>query len=443
MDEQERRTLMAELERRVEARQKAGDYEFPWLDTQVESQNIEAIVPDHAPQDPSIRLRPEHARSTTAIVGRPLTAVKRGLLRLLRQPIDDLAAQADAAVRHALGEARSARMTAHDGIAAAQRGVSEVKEGLSGVRRDGFDVQQRLATSEGADEWARSAVAAEAAAREAAQREARTFLLRIEEIEQTLEHLQLPSRLARLERIRQIDATPAAIAPSLSPSTEPPLDYLAFEARFRGSEKAIRARQQVYVDLLAGRRQVVDLGCGRGELVTLLAEAAIPAYGVDTNADFVDLLAEKGLKVVRQDLMRHLEELSPGDVDGIVLSHVVEHLPPHVVSHLIETAWQKLPEGGLLIMETPNPESLVAGSINFHRDPTHLRPVHPDTLSFICESTGFSSVEIRRQSPVPDSDRLPLAGSEAGPLAAHLDRVVGRLNELIYGFQDYAVVARR
>jgi 2-polyprenyl-3-methyl-5-hydroxy-6-metoxy-1,4-benzoquinol methylase len=365
IDETQRRALMAELQQRVDARQKAGDYELPWLDTQVEPQNVAPLVPGEAPQEPFIRLRPEHARSTTAIVGRPLTAVKRGLLRLLHQPLEDLAAQADAVVHHALGEVRSA-----------QRGVAEVQEGLSGVRRDGVDVQQRLATAEGADEWARAAIAAEAAAREGAQREAQTFLLRIEEIEQTLEHLQLRSRLARLERTRQLDATPAAIAPSLSPSTEPPLDYLAFEARFRGSEETIRARQQVYVDLLSGRRQVVDLGCGRGELVALLAQASIPAYGVDTNADFVDLLAEKGLKVMRQDLMRHLEDLSPGEVDGIVVSHVVEHLTPHAVSHLIGTAWQKLPEGGLLIMETPNPESLVAGSINFHRDPTHLRPVH-------------------------------------------------------------------
>jgi O-antigen chain-terminating methyltransferase len=109
----------------------------------------------------------------------------------------------------------------------------------------------------------------------------------------------------------------------------------------------------------------------------------------------------------------------------------------------VAVAWEKLPEGGVLVLETPNPESLVAGSINFHRDPTHVRPVHPDTLAFICESTGFSATEIRRLSPVPEAERLPLRGEDDGPLAEHLDRVVGRLNDLLYGFQDYAVVARR
>lgn len=373
-----------------------------------------------------IRLRPEVSRSTRPGVGRPLTALKRGLLRLLGQSLDDLASQTSAAVERSTEEAREALL----------------------------DGREALSAARGAREWAEVALKAEAAAREATQSDLETLLHRIESIEQGLERLQLMPRLARLERARREDAggaappvpgipDPGAAAAEGSSAGAPPLDYLAFEARFRGSEEAIRARQVVYRDLLAGCRRVVDLGCGRGELVQLLAEGGVDSYGVEMNPDFVDLVAERGLEVVRQDLLRHLQGLSAGEVDGIVVSHVVEHLPPRVVSRLVETAWEKLPEGGLLVIETPNPESLVAGSINFHRDPTHLRPVHPDTLAFICESAGFSSTEIRRLSPVPEGDRLPLAGGAAGPLADHLDRVVGRLNELLYGFQDYAVVARR
>ena len=92
---------------------------------------------------------------------------------------------------------------------------------------------------------------------------------------------------------------------------------------------------------------------------------------------------------------------------------------------------------GILILETPNPESLVAGSINFHRDLTHVRPIHPDTLAFLAESAGFSNVEIRRLSPVPEDERLPTPGD------GRLDAVVEQLNELLYGYQDYAVVARK
>ena len=371
--------LVQELSERVEEQRRAGAYA---------DDPSSALPLDLPPPEAPVRFRPERAYSTKPVVGRPLTMVKQGLLRLLVHVFDDLAAQTSAAIE--------------------------------ADRRDARQAEAALRT-------------------------------RIEEIEQALDHLQLGPRLARLERARTAPAAPSPAVPaqaSAAPPAEgaaaaPPLDYLAFEARFRGSEEAIRARQGIYRELFAGCRRVVDLGCGRGELVQLLAEAGIDAYGVELNEDFVDLMREKGLEVVREDALRHLAGLEEGAVDGIVASHVVEHLPPHVVSSLVSTAWERLPAGGVLVMETPNPESLVAGSVNFHRDPTHLRPVHPDTLAFICESTGFSDVEIRRLSPVPDSERLPLQGPGAGPLGDHLDRVVQRLNDLLYGFQDYAVVARR
>ena len=91
----------------------------------------------------------------------------------------------------------------------------------------------------------------------------------------------------------------------------------------------------------------------------------------------------------------------------------------------------------MLILETPNPESLVAGSVNFHRDLTHRRPIHPDTLAFLCESAGFDRVEVRRLSPVDDATMLPDPDDGTA-----LSETIKRLNALLYGYQDYAVIAR-
>ena len=175
----------------------------------------------------------------------------------------------------------------------------------------------------------------------------------------------------------------------------------------------MRERQQQYVELLRGKNRVVDLGCGRGELIEMLKAEGVDAYGVEIDPDFVSLLEEKGIEVVAKDAVAHLSELEPGSIDGVVGSHLVEHLPPAAVTALVALAGEKLADGGVLILETPNPESLVAGSINFHRDLTHVRPIHPDTLAFLAESAGFSKVEIRRLSPVPDEDRLPSPGTDA------------------------------
>jgi O-antigen chain-terminating methyltransferase len=351
-----------------------------------------------------VRFRPELAYSTKPLVGKPLTAVKKVLLRLLVHVFDDLARQADA------------------GIAAAE------------------------ATAKDARAWAETAAVAEAETRERLASDLVGLLGRIEELEGQLQRLQLGPRLARLERRRAPAPTAAAaeVAPAApSPTAHQGVDYLAFEARFRGSEETVRERQEVYRRHLEGRRRAVDLGCGRGELLELMRETGVAAYGVDTEPDFVDLVEEKGLEVRREDAVSHVERLATGDVDAIVASHLVEHLPPGVVARLVGAAADALAEGGILIVETPNPESLVAGSINFHRDPTHLRPVHPETLAFLCESAGFSEVQILRLSPVPDPERLlvPAPGDE--PLARHVDRLAEQLNGVIYGWQDYAVLARR
>jgi len=55
--------------------------------------------------------------------------------------------------------------------------------------------------------------------------------------------------------------------------------YIGFEETFRGPEELITERQRAYVPLLAGSELVVDLGCGRGEFLDLMAEAGVPARG--------------------------------------------------------------------------------------------------------------------------------------------------------------------
>lgn len=260
--------------------------------------------------------------------------------------------------------------------------------------------------------------------------------------------LQLGPRLARLERERARGGSSPAPSPPLEPAAhhdDPApsrggFDYLVFEARFRGTEATIADRQRVYIEELRGCRRVVDLGCGRAELVRMLLEAGVDAYGVEAEPDFVELGQAAGLPVQRGDLFAHLAALDSGAVDGIVLSHVVEHLPGHQLSEVVNAARAALNAGGILVIETPNPESLTAGSINFHRDPTHVRPIHPDTLCFMAESAGFDKVAIRRMSPTPATDALPRVTREH-PDAQYLNALVDRLDALLYGYQDYAIVA--
>ena len=48
--------------------------------------------------------------------------------------------------------------------------------------------------------------------------------------------------------------------------------YVGFEDQFRGSRDEIRMRMSHYLPLFEGAADVLDVGCGRGELLELLAE---------------------------------------------------------------------------------------------------------------------------------------------------------------------------
>ncbi|HEY8202935.1 MAG TPA: class I SAM-dependent methyltransferase, partial [Actinomycetota bacterium] len=157
--------------------------------------------------------------------------------------------------------------------------------------------------------------------------------------------------------------------------------YAEFENHIRGSEEEVRERLRRYVDLFRFT-PVLDLGCGRGELLEELRLASVPAYGVDSNKTMVALARAKGLRVLHEDLFDHLGRLEDGSVGGIASTHVIEHLTPPAVRHLLNEARRVLTPGGTIVLDTPNAASLWAFTQSWGRDPTHRWAPHPDTLVF-------------------------------------------------------------
>jgi SAM-dependent methyltransferase len=221
--------------------------------------------------------------------------------------------------------------------------------------------------------------------------------------------------------------------------------YTAFENRFRGTREEIRRRQEGDVGLFRDLSPVVDLGCGRGEFLEALRAAGVVARGVEANANAVRACREKGLDVVAGDVVGFLREQGTGSLGGVFAAQVAEHLPPPVLTALLAEAHRVLRGAGLLLLETVNPRSVLGLVEVFNRDLTHERPLHPDTLAFLAAAAGFTDVRIELRSPVPGDARLQPVPPEELPhrAAAVLNENVERLNALLYGPLEYALVARR
>ena len=210
--------------------------------------------------------------------------------------------------------------------------------------------------------------------------------------------------------------------------------YRAFEEKFRGPRGLIQQRLEVYLPFVQPvcaaypEALVLDLGCGRGEWLELLQKNSIAAMGVDLDTGMLAACQQINLKVQCQDALESLKQLQDGSASVVSAFHLVEHLPFDRVKDLVAECHRVLKPGGLLIMETPNPENFMVATHNFYLDPTHLRPIPPDLLAFVPEYLGYESVKILR---LQETD-----GVKTHPNLSMLDVLTG-------ASPDYAVVAQK
>jgi O-antigen chain-terminating methyltransferase len=240
----------------------------------------------------------------------------------------------------------------------------------------------------------------------------------------------------RLIRLRAVSPQPPPVAHE--PTTHEPapaptassLDYSRFAERFRGTDEQIRRNMEFYRPFFAGRDNVLDIGCGRGEFLEVMHEAGVPARGIDLSAESVAQCRDKGMAAEVADLFPYLAAQPDGEFDGILSSQVVEHLPPERLPEMIRLCAAKMRRGGVLAVETPNPECLAIFATYFYLDPTHTRPMPHQYLQFCMEEAGLTAIEVHKLAPAIDT--MP-----------ELASLPPDFRERFFGGLDYAIVGRR
>ena len=210
--------------------------------------------------------------------------------------------------------------------------------------------------------------------------------------------------------------------------------YFSLEDTLRGTPEQVKETVQVYLPVLrdAGiTTGILDVGCGRGEWLEVLRDNGFQARGIDTNRIVLQRCRELSLDVEEAEALTHLRSLADNSLNALTAFHFAEHLPLDALVRFLDEAGRTLKPGGLLILETPNPENLLVGSCNFYLDPTHKNPLPIPTLKLLVEARGFRCQEVMKLHPVA-SAKIEVK-----------DQLTSHLNHFLYGPMNYAIVARK
>lgn len=216
--------------------------------------------------------------------------------------------------------------------------------------------------------------------------------------------------------------------------------YVDFENEFRGSKEDIKSRLEVYLPFVMqsprnseGKlRDIIDIGCGRGEWLELLYEHNMNGLGIDLNRSMVEHCSRLGFNAVCDDAIEYLKRLPKNSAGVITGFHIIEHIPFEKLLELFDAALHALCDGGIVIFETPNPENLRVGAYSFYKDPTHINPLVPCVVHFMAKQRGFAHADLLRLHPFPDDSTIKED--------SHIAEI---LNKELFGPQDYALIARK
>ena len=154
-------------------------------------------------------------------------------------------------------------------------------------------------------------------------------------------------------------------------------------------------------EVLGTKGKMLEIGCGRGELLLGALNRGWSVYGIEMTEEFAEVARSKGIDIERSSVEQS-KSLHHQTYDVILLAAILEHLyDPISILNKVHAA---LRPGGLVFIDVPNERSLTMRIGNCYmrlrgRDwtvnlsptfsPFHVVGFSPKSLAAVLTSTGF------------------------------------------------------
>jgi SAM-dependent methyltransferase len=146
--------------------------------------------------------------------------------------------------------------------------------------------------------------------------------------------------------------------------------------------------------------RIVDLGCGSGAILRVLAERGYRSLlGVDVSQEQATLARNlPGVTVVTADLREFLANTSDGSYEVIIAFDVLEHFTRDELLTILRNIHRVLRQGGRLIAHVPNGEGSF-GARSFFWDATHQTGWTRASAGQLTSVAGFTSCTTYEDTP--------------------------------------------
>lgn len=185
-----------------------------------------------------------------------------------------------------------------------------------------------------------------------------------------------------------------------------PADYAAHEIEIgREPNRLLRwnrrlglSRRCALVESRVRAGRILDVGCGRGHFLAAMSRRGWSVLGVEPSARAAARAREEYGLPIHAGTLRDMGRSAEFDV--VTLWHVLEHVTDPAA--LLDDAWHVLRPDGLVVIETPNVDSVDRRLFGRHwtgwDPPRHLHLFGPRILAQILVRHGFTEVDVQCRS---------------------------------------------
>lgn len=140
-------------------------------------------------------------------------------------------------------------------------------------------------------------------------------------------------------------------------------------------------------------KKVVEIGCGRGEYLSLLRQCGVETYGLEHAASSVKQCVKNGLRVSQGFIDSPTCTLPHAPFDAFLILNFLEHLPDP--NSTLSGIRANLADGAVGLVEVPNFDMILRKNLFSEFIPDHLFYFTSATLRTVLSLNGFDVIDCK------------------------------------------------